>query len=321
MVRYEWWQPLNLFNKFVHQSEHLHPVIRASIKYRYLIFLVGAISVWFDGYVYTGRSLVGLYSLIMIFLGLVFANVWQGVFNSLLVTLFRYSFSANGFPNELEFGFQWLSYFAIWFAVSTLVKNNIEQKENLIRVTTALAKSLDSRDKYTAFHSKNVSRYSELIAKEMRLTETACRDIKLGALLHDIGKIGIPEGILNKPSKLTDDEYEVIKSHTIIGYDTVKHIQLFEQNGVLDAILYHHEREDGSGYPYGLTSEEIPLIAKIVAVADSFDAMTSNRIYRKEKSFTFAVNEILNNKGKHYDPQVVDAFIKVVKRKGEDLLG
>jgi putative nucleotidyltransferase with HDIG domain len=276
---------------------------------------------WVDAKFYPERSLVGVYGLIVIFLGLVYPKVWQGIVSSFFVTLIRYWIAPNGFPEETEVIFiQWLSYFTIWYTVSSLFKKNIEQKENLFKLTTALAKTLDSRDKYTAFHSVNVARYSDLIAKEMRLSPKFCEDMMLGALLHDIGKIGIPEHILNKPDKLTDAEYEIIKTHPTIGYEMVKHINAFEKNGVLDAILYHHEREDGSGYPKGLYSEEIPSIAKIIAVADSFDAMTSNRTYRKGNSFDFAINEIVLNKGKRYDPQVVEAFYRIIQREGVSIL-
>jgi putative nucleotidyltransferase with HDIG domain len=310
---------VNIFNKLVYKGTNLHPFIRFSIRYRYLVFFIAAIVIWWDA-TSNEVNLVGLYSLIMIFLGIVFSNVWQGIFNSFLVTLCRYSFAPEGFPNIEITLFQWFSYFAIWFAVSSLIKRNIEQEENLIRLTTALANTLDSRDKYTAFHSINVAKYSELIAREMRLSEKFCNNVRLGALLHDIGKIGIPENILNKTDKLTTEEYEIIKTHPLIGYQMVKHISIFEKNGVLDAILYHHERENGSGYPKGLKGENIPIIAKIIAVADSFDAMTSNRVYRKEKSFSFAVNEIYKNRGNHYDPEVVDGFCRVINQQGESIL-
>ncbi|WP_169891067.1 HD-GYP domain-containing protein [Litchfieldia alkalitelluris] len=313
---------MTLFNRFVHKSTNLHPIIKFFICYRYLFFVLFAAGIWVDATVYNERSLIGIYSLAMVFLGLVFSNVIQGIFNSLLVTLCRYSFSPGGFPIEqLEIGiFQWLSYFAIWMAVSSLVKKYIEQKENLIRVTTAFAKALDSRDKYTAFHSSNVSRYSLKIAKEMGFSENFCNDLKLGALLHDIGKIGIPESILNKPSRLTKDEYDVIKTHPTIGYEMVKDLSFFEKNSVLDSILYHHEREDGSGYPEGLKKDEIPMVAKIIGVADSFDAMTSNRVYRNENSVEYAVNEIVKNKQKHYDSKVVDAFVRIIDREGINIL-
>jgi putative nucleotidyltransferase with HDIG domain len=175
---------------------------------------------------------------------------------------------------------------------------------------------LDSRDTYTAYHSENVAKYSELIAREMGLSERHCTNIKLAALLHDIGKIGIPENILNKPSRLTDDEFDIIKSHPTIGYTIVKDLKFFKENGVLEAILYHHEREDGSGYPKGLKSAEIHLYAKIIAVADSFDAISSNRIYRDKKSLEYAINEINSKKEKWYASEVVDAFNKMIKREG-----
>ncbi|WP_052302351.1 HD-GYP domain-containing protein [Bacillus sp. SG-1] len=216
------------------------------------------------------------------------------------------------------FFFQWLSYFSIWFAVSILIKMFIEQKENLLRFTTTMAKTLDSRDKYTASHSENAAKFSLEIAKELGLSRSDCRNIELGAKLHDIGKIGIPESILNKPGRLTEEEYELIKSHTVIGYNMVNHIKIFEKNDIFNAILYHHERVDGTGYPEGLTGEQIPIIAKIIAVADSFDAMTSTRVYRKSKSLQYAVGEIKKYRGIHYDKEVVDAFLRVINHS-EDI--
>lgn len=315
------WKKLKLFQTFIHKSDYLNSKIKVLITYRYLFFLIFAVFIWIDFHVYTGRSLVGLYSIIMVFSGLVFKPVWQGILQSILVTIIRYVVAPDGLPFEIEvIFFQWISYFAIWYAISALVRNSIEQKENLVRMTTALANSIDKRDKYTAFHSSNVARYAELISKEMGFDQKFCSEIKLAAQLHDLGKIGIPERILNKSGRLTQEEYEIIKTHPMIGYDIVKHIKIFSNNGILDAILYHHEREDGSGYPSGLEGQEIPIKAKIIAVADSFDAMTSNRRYRENNSFSFAVKEILRCRGTHYDPAVVDSFIQVIDRKGTDIL-
>ncbi|WP_456271015.1 HD-GYP domain-containing protein [Bacillus sp. AK031] len=307
---------MNIFSKYIHKSTHLHPLIKICIRYRYIVFLVAALGIWIDAALYTGVSLIAIYSLISLYLGLVYRSVGQGILNTFFVTFLRFFCSPNGFPEQIEvFFFQWLSYFAIWFAVSTLIKMFIEQKENLLRFTTTLAKTLDSRDKYTAFHSENVANYSVLIAKQLGLSKTECRKIELGAKLHDIGKIGIPESILNKPGKLTSEEYEIIKSHTTKGYEMVNHIKIFEKNDILDAILYHHEREDGSGYPEGLAGERIPVIAKIIAVADSFDAMTSSRIYRETNSRDSALSEIKKGRGIHYDAQVVDAFLECIDKK------
>ena len=127
--------------------------------------------------------------------------------------------------------------------------------------------------------------------------------------MHDIGKIGIPEHILMKNGKLTNEEYEVIKIHPTIGYNMIKHVADFHKNGILDMVLYHHERYDGKGYPAGLKGNQIPLYARIAAVADTFDAMTTERVYREELSLDYTLNEIRKNKGTQFDPDIVDLFL------------
>jgi HD-GYP domain-containing protein (c-di-GMP phosphodiesterase class II) len=122
----------------------------------------------------------------------------------------------------------------------------------------------------------------------------------IGGLLHDIGKIGVPEGILNKPSRLTDEEYEKIKQHPQLGYSMLKHIPFFKESGVIDMVLYHHERYDGTGYPAGLKGETIPIAARIMAVAETFDAMTSRRSYRNFNDLKYALKEL--NSGKEKQP-------------------
>lgn len=298
-------------------SQYTDTALKFLIKYRLVFIMFIAIAIWLDLAIFTGQNFVGIYSLAMVFFGLIYPRFWVGLTISLLITVTRF------LTIDVElyyFLFQWLSYLAIWYAISSLVNQNIEQEENLIRITTAFANTLDSRDKYTAYHSENVSRYAGLLAQEMGLSEKECNYIRLGGLLHDIGKIGIPEYILNKPTKLTQEEYKTIKNHPVLGYNMIKDLKVFKKNGVLDAILYHHEREDGTGYPFGLRGEEIPMVAKIMAVADSFDAMTSKRKYRDEHSFEYAVNEIVANRGNWYCPKVVDVFERIIKRDGESIL-
>ncbi len=302
------------------QGPYLHPVVKKLIRYRYIFFSLILLGMWVDHKVCSGENMIGLYILVMVFLGITFPYIWQGVLQSFLVTLVKYYLASDGFDNLLVFLFEWFSYFAIWYALSSLVKKNIEKKESVIRITTAFARALDSRDRYTACHSANVARYAEMIAKEMGLSSKKCSDIKLAAQLHDIGKIGIPEQILNKPTKLTKEEFDIIKTHPNVGYNILKDIKRFQQNGVLDGILFHHERENGSGYPNGLKSDEIPLVAKIIAVADSFDAITSKRIYRNESIFDDAVEEIISGKGTFYDQEVIIAFEKIIGREGKSIL-
>ncbi|WP_235867585.1 HD-GYP domain-containing protein [Ureibacillus chungkukjangi] len=184
-------------------------------------------------------------------------------------------------------------------------------EEDNLELTIALANALDSRDHYTLHHSENVAKYSVQIARKLNLPNLSCEIIRKGALLHDIGKIGIPENILTKQDKLTDEEYEIIKNHPILGHNMIKHIVNFHKNGVLDIVLYHHERYDGNGYPMGLKGKQIPLFARIVAIADSFDAMTTKRVYRDELDLEYAINEIRKNKGKQFDPELVEVFLSL----------
>jgi len=207
-------------------------------------------------------------------------------------------------------------YSTVTFIAVAVIKQHNDRKEQKLRFVHALAKFLDSRDPYTANHSENVANYALKIAQEMRLSQEQCEAIHIGGLLHDIGKIGVPESILTKPSRLTNDEFEIIKRHPVQGYEALKHMSFFKKNGVLDIILYHHERYDGKGYPVGLKGEEIPLVARIMSLADSFDAMTSNRVYRFAMDLDYVVKEIEKNKGIQYDPEIADVFLNILKKEG-----
>ncbi len=170
-----------------------------------------------------------------------------------------------------------------------------------------LMTALDLRDVETFGHSRVVARYSQALAQILGIAETSrLEHIRQGALLHDVGKIAIPDAILKKPGTLTNDEWEKIKMHPALGYGLVKEIKLVEEVG--HVILYHHERYDGQGYPYGLKKEKIPIEARIFALADALDAITSHRPYRKERDFKTARAEILKARGRQFDPKVVDAF-------------
>ncbi len=130
------------------------------------------------------------------------------------------------------------------------------------------------------------------------------------ALLHDIGKIGIPDAILNKPEKLTDEEYEKMKTHVTLGEKILEHFTIVDNVSV--GALYHHERYDGSGYCAGKKGEEIPLDARIIGIADAFDAMTANRVYRKQLDFDFVINELKRNSGTQFDPNLVDILLSLI---------
>ena len=175
----------------------------------------------------------------------------------------------------------------------------------------AIARTVDAKDVRTSEHSKRVAIYSGQIAREYGMDEKQCRDIEWAAQMHDIGKIGIPDAILNKTSRLTDDEYAIMKSHTTQGAAILKDFTLLDN--VIEGAEFHHERYDGRGYPKGLKGEEIPLYARIIGVADAFDAMTANRIYRKQMDFSYVLGELERGRGTQFDPQFVDILLKLIR--------
>ncbi|MCL2688848.1 MAG: response regulator [Chitinispirillia bacterium] len=190
-----------------------------------------------------------------------------------------------------------------------------DMKENYIRTIKALAIAVDAKDRYTHGHSENVQHYSEEIAIEMNLDEKLSGVVRDAALLHDIGKIGIPGHILNKPGPLTHEEFNgIMKDHSTLGANIVKDVPFLKDLHKL--ILHHHEHYNGGGYPHGLAGDEIPIGARIINVADAFEAMTSTRPYRPSLGREEAINRLLKDRGKQFDPDVVDAFMRVVKKKG-----
>jgi len=159
-------------------------------------------------------------------------------------------------------------------------------------------------------HSKRVSELCQRIGVAMGLSETEINKLKVSGLLHDIGKIAIEEQVLNKPGRLTDQEWNEIKRHPDIGYRILS--SSLEMMEIVQYILFHHERFDGTGYPRGLKREEIPLLSRIIAVADAYDAMTNARTYKKALDKDAAIKELIQNKGTQFDPHIVDVFIEKV---------
>ncbi len=170
---------------------------------------------------------------------------------------------------------------------------------------------IDAKDPYTNGHSKRVAGYTKLIAKEMGFEDEELDRIYYIALLHDCGKIGVLDQILGKPGKLTDEEYEIVKSHTVRGGEILSSFKSLKD--VNEGALYHHERYDGKGYPEGKAGEEIPLIARMICVADSFDAMNTNRVYREKLTREMIISELEDNKGKQFDPQIADIMLRLIK--------
>jgi HD-GYP domain-containing protein (c-di-GMP phosphodiesterase class II) len=181
-------------------------------------------------------------------------------------------------------------------------------QETFISTVYTLAETIEMRDSYTGDHTRRVMNYSLAIGRNLGISGDELETLKLSSILHDIGKIGISDSVLLKPGKLKDDEFEIIKSHTILGEKILKNIK--QLNHIIPGVKYHHERYDGKGYPEGLGGEDINLMARIIAVADSFDAMTTDRPYRKGLSCDAAFSELKKCSSTQFDPAIVDAFIE-----------
>ncbi len=181
----------------------------------------------------------------------------------------------------------------------------------------AIAKTVDAKDLRTSKHSQRVSEYSKMIAHEYGFSDADCENLRQAALLHDIGKIAIPDSVLNKPGRLTDEEYAVMKTHVTRGAEILKDFTLIDH--VVEGARFHHERYDGRGYPDGLKGEEIPLYGRIIAIADAFDAMTANRVYRKRQDFDYVMGELHKGRGTQFDPDLLDIFLKLIDDKKIDI--
>ena len=204
----------------------------------------------------------------------------------------------------------------IGYIVISIIINQYEKqlqtKEKIItEAFEVFSNFVDAKDPYTHGHSDRVADYSEKIAYKLGMSDKECENIYWIAKLHDIGKCYVPDNILNKPSKLTGEEFKQIKEHTIKGSEMVKDFSSIP--GITEGALYHHERYDGKGYPTGKKGEEIPYIARIICVADSYDAMNSDRVYRKKLSKDKIIDELNKGKGSQFDPNIVDAFVELLK--------
>jgi len=186
-----------------------------------------------------------------------------------------------------------------------------EAKANFLKQTiTALSKLIEKRDTNTNAHCIRVEKLAISIGKSMELSKELLDELSMAAILHDIGKIGIPEVVLNKPGKLTADEYSLIRNHPTIGYEALAAIEPFKH--IAESILYHHEKFDGTGYPKHLTADQIPINSRIIAIADVWDALISDRPYRKAYPPTEAMQIMLTENNAHFDPAIFQYFLKVV---------
>jgi len=183
-----------------------------------------------------------------------------------------------------------------------------ELEKTAIEAAAMLAKSVDEKDEYTAGHCERLSGYAVALGRELGVPRNRIKQLRYAALLHDVGKVGVPEAILLKPAKLTDDEWVIMKTHPSIGADLVRSI--YPLKPAAEIVAQHHERWDGKGYPKGMKGEAILIEARILSVVDAYDAMTTDRPYRKALSDEEAYEELQSCSGSAWDPEVVDAFMR-----------
>ena len=197
-----------------------------------------------------------------------------------------------------------------------MLKGNGEAP-SLLDTVTALANAIDAKDHYTQGHSQTVSRLAAQIARQMGLPDSLIEEVRLGGILHDIGKIGVPESVLNKPSRLTPEEYELMKSHAVLGREDSRAAQGEGHRTDSGMVRHHHEMVDGTGYPDRLKGEKIPLGARIITVADCFDTMVSERAYKPGRTVDEAMEELRRCRGTQFDPDIVEAFARSLERPGD----
>ena len=194
---------------------------------------------------------------------------------------------------------------------------NTKLKKAYLDIVQTIRATVEAKDSYTRGHSDRVSAYSVLLGKYLHLNADEQEILKIGGLFHDVGKIGIPDTILLKNGKLTDEEYNEIKKHPQIGANILGESELFKN--IIPFVKYHHERYDGRGYPEGLAGDNIPYVARIAAVADSFDAMSSRRVYRDSLPKEIVREEIVKNLGTQFDPEIGSTFLDIIDNHYDDI--
>jgi putative nucleotidyltransferase with HDIG domain len=206
-------------------------------------------------------------------------------------------------------------------AASAITNQRLYQdlQDSYLQAIRALANAIEARDKYTAGHTDRVSKLAEQVAKQMGWGKALMDHLRMGCTLHDIGKIGVPDSILNKAAALDEQEQRLMRCHPEVGLKIIEGINLFKP--AVSYIIAHHERYDGQGYPQGLKGEEIPIEGRLLAVVDAFDAILAKRPYRDGADLEKAVSELISNRGRQFDPKIVDAFIEIISRGEIDFHG
>ena len=210
--------------------------------------------------------------------------------------------------------YAWCVLAIIYVGFQLIIYRSEKKRENdmriIIETMETFSNFIDAKDSYTKGHSKRVSQYTKQMAKRFKYSKDDIIKIGYIALMHDCGKIGIPDSVLNKPGALTPEERKIIEEHTMVGGNILEHYTAIE--GIKEGALYHHERYDGTGYPEGLKGDEIPFVARMICVADSFDAMNSDRCYRKHLPKAVIIRELEKNIGKQFDPDVAKCMIDLI---------
>ena len=262
------------------------------------------------------------------YIPIIFASFFYGISGGLIVSLFSsaaytiFFYKSSPSYEQTELLFNILSFILIGLLTGLLsfrLKRELTRATNLYKglnlacnsILESFASAVDEKDSYTHKHSNNVVEYASAIARQLELSLKETRAIEQAAQLHDVGKIGIPDAILHKKGELSDNEWAEIKQHPSKSVNILEPLNFLKE--IIDTILHHHEKYDGTGYPAKQKGEEIPIGARVIAVADSFDTMLSNRPYREALKRKEAVEELKNQSGKQFDPKVVEAFLTLLK--------
>jgi len=218
----------------------------------------------------------------------------------------------------VESGIKAVSQMKLIKNINTELKSTYDKLESAYMETIEILRfTVEAKDSYTRGHSDRVSAYAELIGKALNLPEEDLKTLKIGGLFHDIGKIGIPDSILLKTTRLDDNEYSEIKNHPAIGAHILSNASIFKD--IIPIVKHHHERYDGNGYPAKLKGNEIPYLARITAIADAFDAMTSRRSYRDSLSLDIVKNEIIKNSSTQFDPEIANMFLNILETQPNEI--
>ena len=193
---------------------------------------------------------------------------------------------------------------------NSIAEKNEELEQAYLDIVKVLRQTVEAKDPYTRGHSDRVSAFSVLLGKQLDLSENDLETLRVGGLFHDIGKIGIPDKVLTKNERLTDKEFSQIMKHPSIGAQILGNTKVFQD--IIPIVKHHHERFDGKGYPSKLSGDKIPYLVRIVTICDAFDAMTSNRSYRKALPMKTVISEIEKCKGTQFDPEIANAFLKII---------